>query len=131
MSIHKLTHLTDPDGREVVGVSMSNRPQAKAFLYREDYDRIVAKYPPAQWLLIGNGKGKSYVRFYVPGKPRRIVPVAREVAGDYDRTNVCFNDGDTLNLRRSNLSFTAGGGRVKKRRRSLLSSLHIPLGKAT
>lgn len=90
---------TDRDGREVVGVRLSNVPDARAWLYRADYEAFVARHGVKAWLLHG-AKTKRYVRANRRGKGNGLMNIAAEITGQrYTR----FADGNTLNLRRSNL----------------------------
>ncbi|EIZ83631.1 hypothetical protein WYO_3642 [Methylobacterium sp. GXF4] len=130
MKPHDLTHATDPNGREVVGVRLSNVPE-RAWLYRTDYERIIAQFGTPSWVLIGNGKGAFYVRFTQPGGIDRKATVARLVAGDFQRTGVRYVDKNPLNLRNANLRHTKGrGGRLNRRSPAMFSTLKIPVGKA-
>ena len=114
MKPHTLTHATDLDGREVVGVTLSNTTRT-AWLYRADYERVVAEYGTPTWRLSDVGRGHLYVRFKKPGENSKNLSVSRLVAGDYERTGVFYRDGDPLNLRRTNLYHDDGGGRCRKR----------------
>ncbi|BAQ48143.1 hypothetical protein Maq22A_c26385 [Methylobacterium aquaticum] len=109
MTPHTLIHITDADGREVVGVRLTNSDEA-AWLYLSDYRRIVEDHGTPTWRLVKNGKGQSYVRFKQVDRSSRNVTVARLVAGDFERTGVRYRDCDALNLRSSNLYHVAGGG---------------------
>src|SRR3954447_25843280 len=101
--------LTDPDGREAVGVLLSNRPLV-AWIYREDLDRIAAQYP-GNWSLVDARQPTSYVRVRKDG---HSVYIGRLVAEAPAGTSIVFFDGNTLNLRKGNLGLTAvAGGRPK------------------
>lgn len=120
----ELTHAVDPDGRAVVGVSLSNRPKL-AWLYLTDYVRITAEYGTPKWAVSGNGKGHLYVRFRPQGATDRKISVARLVAGDFVKTGVRYLDGNPLNLRNANLIHDKGrGGRPN--RTSGWTALMIP-----
>ncbi|MFG7490038.1 hypothetical protein [Methylorubrum rhodesianum] len=114
MKRNELTFTKDPDGRDVVGVLLTNRP-ATAWLYLEDFTRVLKAYPHSPWSLTTNEQGRPYVRVRGTGKGSPSVYVARLIAGAYDRTSVQFRDGDGLNLRRTNLSHVPGGGGCPKR----------------
>lgn len=116
MSTHQLTHTTDPDGREVVGVRLSNRPDVNAWIYRDDYDRIVTRYGTPSWLLTGNGLGQFYVRFHLAKGLDEKITVARAVLRDIEKSATRYLDGNPLNLRKSNLTFTHGRGGLKRKR---------------
>lgn len=113
MHRNRVTFATDPDGQRVVGVTLSNRA-VTAWLYVEDYARVLKLYPKANWSLTTNGKGRPYVRLRTGGQKSTNVFIARLIAGDFERTAVQFKDGNTLNLRRSNLSHAPGGGKRRK-----------------
>lgn len=114
MKPHDLAHATDPNGREVVGVRLSNSPE-RAWLYRADYERIIHRYGTVSWRLTPNGNGRTYVRFKQLGLNARNVSVAREVAGDFVRTGVRYIDGNPLNLRNANLRHDKGRGGRRNR----------------
>lgn len=106
----------DPDGREVVGMWLSNHHR-RAWLYREDFDRIVGTFgTQARAYVNDNGRGALYVRLKYPTR-RNNVQVARLVAGDRTRTAISYVDGDRLNLRSLNLLVGTGSGGCRKRRR--------------
>lgn len=124
MKPHDLTERTDPDGRKVVGVHLSNRPET-AWLYRADYDRITRDFGTPMWRLTHNGKGRAYVRFKEIGNNPRYVTVSRLVAGDFEKTAVRYKDDNPLNLRTPNLYHDDGGGRCPKMsRRHALAASH-------
>ncbi|GJE81240.1 hypothetical protein [Methylorubrum thiocyanatum] len=114
MKYNELTFTSDPDGRRVVGVLLSNRAET-AWLYVEDYANVLKAYPHAVWGVVNNGTGRSYVRVKVPGRARRNLTVARLIAGDFSRTAVQFKDGNSFNLRNTNLMHVPGGGKCRKR----------------
>lgn len=117
----------DPDGREVVGVRLSNHSE-RAWLYRRDYEAIVAEYGGGRWFANSNGTGRSYVRLKDPAL-RNNRTVARLVLGNPIRSAISYRDGDRLNLRSSNLEVELGaGGCPKKRRRvtTKAASAHLP-----
>lgn len=115
MKRNELTFTKDPDGRDVVGVILTNRP-VTAWLYFEDYTRVLKAYPNASWSLLSVEAGKhTYVRLKAPGRARRSVMIARLIAGDFERTAVQFKDGNALNLRNTNLIHVPGGGKCRKR----------------
>lgn len=114
---HIVIRSVDKDGRAVVGVRLSKSHQC-AWLYEEDYERIVEEYGAPSWRLTPNGNGQAYVRFKQYGLNARNVTVARLVAGDFDRTGVKYKDGNPLNLRSENLYHGDGrGGCPQKSRR--------------
>lgn len=115
MKRNELTFTTDPDGRQVVGVLLTNRP-VTAWLYLEDFTRVLKAYPVSPWSLISLEGGKrNYVRIRGSGDGSPSIYVARLIAGDFERTAVQFKDGNSLNLRRTNLTHAPGGGRCRKR----------------
>ena len=115
-----IIHITDPDGRKVVGVLLSNRPLI-AWLYIEDFERIAAQYP-GNWSLVDARKPTSYVRVR---KDDHSVYIARLVADAPAGSSICFNDSNTLNLRKRNLTFRAGDGGHSKPK--WVTSLLTPL----
>ncbi|GBU19878.1 MULTISPECIES: hypothetical protein [Methylobacterium] len=95
-------HSRDDDGRSVVGVPLTNRPGAHAWLYETDHAAIVAEYGHRAWFVNDNGKGQLYVRLRGLGR-RRLVMVARLVVADPLVRLIRYRDGDRLNLRSRNL----------------------------
>jgi hypothetical protein len=113
MHRNQVTFATDPDGKQIVGVTLSNRP-VTAWLYVEDYARVLKLYPSSAWSLTGDSKGHTYVRVRGAGKSQPSIYIARLIAGDHERTAVQFKDGNSLNLRRNNLFHAPGGGKRRK-----------------
>lgn len=113
---HDTVTVTDPDGREVIGVRLTNRPLERAWLYASDYRRIIAEMGHAAWYANSNGQGRWYVRLQSPhrGTPAML---SRLVAGDFPRTFVKHRDGNWLNFRQSNLELEHGSGGCAKKRR--------------
>ena len=113
MHRNHVTFATDPDGQQVVGVTLSNRP-VTAWLYVEDYARVLKLYRNALWSALTHTSGRMYVRVRGRSKPKPSIYVARLIAGDFERTAVQFKDGNTLNLRRNNFTHVPGGGKRRK-----------------
>ncbi|MGE7417003.1 hypothetical protein [Methylobacterium tarhaniae] len=123
MKSNHITHATDPDGRVVVGVRLTNAPGKTAWLYREDFERITSQHP-GTWSLVDARKDKSYVRVKSNG---HSVYIARLVIKAFERTAVSYKDDNTLNLRSSNLCIgTGNGGRPKRRKVFGFAALRIP-----
>ena len=97
-----ITHATDPSGREVVGVRLSNAPDQTAWLYREDFERITAQFP-GSWSLTHPSRAKSPVRIMC-GVTSTYV--ARLVSQAPEGTSIVYHDEDRLNLRDGNLGLT-------------------------
>ncbi|UHC16315.1 hypothetical protein LRS73_28340 [Methylobacterium currus] len=123
MTPDNITHASDPDGREVVGVRLSNAPDKTAWLYREDYERIAAQYP-GRWSLVDARNPRSCVRLT---KGHRSIYAARLVVDAPYRTAIGFFDNDTLNLRGTNISLGKGCGGVPKTKAR--KELCIPLAR--
>ena len=95
-------HSRDDDGRSVVGVPLTNRPGAHAWLYETDHAGIVAEYGNTPWFVNDNGYGNLYVR--LQGSDRRnLMMVSRLVVADPLARLIRYRDGDRLNLRSRNL----------------------------
>jgi hypothetical protein len=129
---HDTVRAVDPDGREVVGVKMSvpewmtTAPaDCRAWVYAEDYARIVATYGERRWYLNrGSGRTKPFVRVRkVPGLPTTL---ARFITGNYPRTSVRYVNDDHLNLRRRNLALGGGHGGKPKTNRNRWTTLRHP-----
>ena len=93
---------TDPDGRYVVSVLLSNR-QAKVSLYQNDYDSIVAQYGLHGWTAQNNDALKDTVFVSGPVAGGKT-DVARFLTGNVAGKVVRYIDGSPLNLRKGNLA---------------------------
>lgn len=122
MSRNTIIHATDPSGMPVVGVSLC--AGRTAWLYRPDFERIEALHPDGRWGVTHNTEGRVYVRIRPPGTERNVY-VARLIAGDFERTVVRYRDGDTMNLRLTNLRFDNGAGGVTRRKLGGRATLRI------
>ena len=99
---------------DTVGVLMSNCP-VRAWVERADYERIVAAYGTTRWHWNGRRGSVSILLL----NPRRLINVARLVAGGEAKGFVQYGDDNRLNLRRANLSVDA----AKRPRRDGLSKV--------
>jgi len=106
---------TDPDGRTVFGVPLSNSKE-RAWLYAEDYAELLKVHGPGRWRLNG-ACGCAYVRMSSPTQGGGNVMVARSIAAASRRTSIHYADGDRLNLRSSNLYASRGNGGSKQRKK--------------
>lgn len=110
----------DPDGREVVGVRLSNHP-GRAWLYAEDHVRFLEAIGPVPWMVNAGSKGTAYVRFRFPTDSRHghlagtMGTVARFITEAGLKTAVVYADGDRLNLRTANLRIGHGRGGLRTR----------------
>jgi hypothetical protein len=120
-----IIHRRDPNGREIVGIPLSNRPGSHAWLYADDHRRVVAMIGQSRWFANRNTKGQEYVRASCPRTGRNVM-IARLIEGDWARTAIRYRDGNRLNLRGINLEAQAGTGgcriRVKATRRPVRPS---------
>ena len=98
--------LVDTNGDHVAHVPLKGG--AIAILDAADLDHVVALGVTTQWVLNGDGKGFFYVRTKLPGSQNNVVAVARLILDVPDGMVVRYVDGNTLNLRRSNLFLDAG-----------------------
>ncbi len=113
---HDLAYSTNPEtGRVSVGVLLSNRPR-RAWVFADDYERIIAQVGETPWFMNDNGSGLEYVRL---GNPARgnLHMVARLVTGEKPRKVIKYWDGDRCNLRGTNLMVAKGHGGVKRPKR--------------
>ncbi|SFG63202.1 hypothetical protein [Methylobacterium gossipiicola] len=115
MARNTIFHATDPSGVALIGVSLALG--RTAWLYRSDFERIDALHPDGRWGVTHNSEGRIFVRIRPPRTQRNIY-VARLVAGDFERTVVRYRDGNSMNLRPTNLKHDNGGG-GRPRRHSL------------
>lgn len=99
----------DADGQELVHVALANSQQ-RATLYAEDYRRLISAGFSAFWQYTEDGRGGAYPTLYAytPAGKSYIVPVARLVANAGHGERIRYNEGNALNLRMENLSFTPG-----------------------
>ena len=114
MKAHDIVTVYDLDGREVIGVRLTNRRDERAWLYGHDYRCVVAKMGQAAWYANSNGKGRWYVRVQSPDRGTPVM-LSRLVAGDFPRTFVKHRDGNWLNFRQNNLELEHGSGGCAKR----------------
>jgi hypothetical protein len=121
---HELKHIIDADGQEVIGVLIRNANKF-AWLHKSDYERIIAQYGVCAWTMLHNGQGKDYVYIRTSDPKKRHLYITRLIAGDIQGMSVRFKDGNSLNLRQSNLYHDAGRGGEPLRKRF---KLHIPGG---
>ncbi|AZO77218.1 MULTISPECIES: hypothetical protein [unclassified Bosea (in: a-proteobacteria)] len=90
----------DNCGRPIVRVKLA-KASAEAALYLTDYEHVIAIIGRASWFLDTNGKGNRYVRALHPASACNVM-IARLILG-VDRGAVRYRDGDSLNLRSTNL----------------------------
>jgi hypothetical protein len=114
----------DPDGRECVGISLSNAPGRHAWLYLTDYLYLVEAHGFSAFYLNEAKPGYAYVRAH-PRFPQAPLYVAKVVAGVRAKGSILtFADGDRCNLRRSNLVLTRRRSKQRKHHsRSTLNKL--------
>lgn len=111
---HDLIEITDYDGTPVVGVKLSNikTRDARVYLHKTDYEKIVAKYGIRALRLHGyEGRG-GYVEMC--GARNKIISLLPEIAG---KKHCRLRDNNPLNLRRSNIALPTEGKEQRKRRR--------------
>jgi len=122
---HEILRRIDEDGKSIVGVLLANVSRT-CWLYADHYEDIIKQYGLASWMLCSAGEGKpSYVRFKHQGK---LITVSRLILNAPPRTAVRHKDGNTLNLRETNLWLDHGGGGVTKKPKSKKQPKHMPLG---
>ena len=68
-----------------------------------DYNALMLAGVSDQWFLHSNGQRHSYVRTTMVGHGDTLFMVARLIVGGEYGTRVRYQDGNSLNLRRSNL----------------------------
>lgn len=107
-------HAADPDGRAIIGVPLSNAPEKVAWLYADDYEQFVKRYGVRSFHL-NKYQDYGYVKFQ-PGDSRGPLTVASAIMGRPHRCAILYCDGDTLNLRRSNLTVSTGRAGVRSRK---------------
>ena len=107
MSRNAIVHATDPNGLPITGVVLSTGQTA--WMYTPDFEHIDALHPDGRWGINRNSEGRPFVRIRPPGTERNVY-VARLIAGDFERTVVRYRDGDSMNLRVTNLHHDNGGG---------------------
>lgn len=104
----------DERGRECLKVPLGGRRGGERFAIVEarDYQRIREAGAIGSWYWNSNGKGKGrgYVRTCVPigGGKWSLVQVARIIDGTGAKAIVRYANGDTLDLRSSNLLWERG-----------------------
>jgi len=97
-------------GRPWMTVALSNSDKV-AIIDVADYEKLVPLLGNRKWRLNGDGT-YTYVRSKL--KNRTLVTVARLILDNPWRASVRYVNGDPLDLRRSNLTVSYGGGGVMK-----------------
>jgi len=118
-------YFTDPDGTPCVRVPLSNG-RDHAELLADDYAALIARGVTGNWQhnipnRISRDGRRSYVQCYVPRRtPSRkgnrwtALTVARLILDAPKGRRVRYRDGNTLNLRRSNLYLQDGFTRLDR-----------------
>jgi hypothetical protein len=96
------TFAIDPEDGKVVAKVLLAAGKGVATLYAEDYGRLMAAGISPFWYLSGNGSGNAYVHYSEPLTGSDLT-VARAILGAGAGQAVKHFDGETTNLRRSNL----------------------------
>ncbi|WP_146205421.1 MULTISPECIES: hypothetical protein [unclassified Azospirillum] len=102
--------VTQTKCRPWMTVPLSNSDEV-AIIDVEDYEKLVPLLGSRTWRLNGDGT-YTYVRSKL--KDRTMVTVARLILGNPWRASVRYLNGNPLDLRKSNLTLSYGGGGVKK-----------------
>jgi hypothetical protein len=93
-----VTHMRDTDGSAIVKISLINQDDKEAILDEEDLLLLMSLGVSPCWLLTSNlvlARGK--------------ISVARLIVDAKAREKIKYVDGNSCNLRRSNLFITVGG----------------------
>jgi hypothetical protein len=102
------TREVDLDGAKIVRVAIANSPKGEtARLLEIDFDWLVSEGYGHGWYLMGNGKGRRYVRVNLGGgtKPGTARTIANILMAPPRGKQVRFIDKNPLNLRRDNLTY--------------------------
>ncbi|NGN40270.1 hypothetical protein G6N74_04275 [Mesorhizobium sp. CGMCC 1.15528] len=109
----------DEWGVEAVRVPLDDEGRCFALADAWDYDRLKEGGVTGAWYGFTNGhQTQEYVRTSINGIPGRKITVARAILGVGRREVVRYNNRDTLDLRRLNLS--ASRGRAKRNDQQLV-----------
>ena len=93
----------DQDGRSVVWVPLANVSE-EAVIEAKDFDDLTDRGLSDQWCFNGGRGGKGYARVNTDlFSSRRLESVHRLIMGAGPTQTVLFINGNTLDLRRSNL----------------------------
>lgn len=104
----KIIRTEDRDGRAIVRVELTNRPDVFVTVDHHLFDQWVAEGLPTSWYLNRNGSGTARVCFYDPAHRGQNAGVARRLLKLRPHTVVRYLDRDPLNLRSRNLQRARG-----------------------
>lgn len=104
------TFATDDNGAPIAIIPLTGGRYARLDL--GDWEDLLLRGVTPNWTLNTSKKGRAYVR--AQGRHGNLLMVAREVLGARPGEIVAYSNGDSTDLRRSNLHI-AKGGRAKAR----------------
>lgn len=108
-----VTHSRDhQDGTKIVSIPMTNVEGKEAVLYLEDFMLLRSLMVDIRWRLAAN---------VVLAKGKEQLSIARIITNAKSGERVQYLDGNSLNLRRSNLVVTLGGAARSNARDALLA----------
>lgn len=119
----ELTGCVDPDGRAVVGISLTNHRGKFCWMHATKYAEFLLEFGGPHPFYLNGFKGYLYVRCTPPGADKAI-NIAKWVVGKQPGTAITYADGDRCNLRRQNLIVNRGGwGITSKNKRTRADAL--------
>lgn len=89
-------------------VPLNSGTRGFALIDWDDLQALVESGLTTRWFLNDNGQGREYVRCHQVNASGGLVGVARVLLGARAGQVVSYHDGNTTNLRRSNLYFDVG-----------------------
>jgi hypothetical protein len=108
----EIIHTTDHNGRSIVMVPLANTDRY-ATVEAAEYASLREQKLSENWLFNSNGLRRKYVRCRGRGR-KNCISVARVLCGAAAGQMVRYLDGDSTNLRRTNLTLCAGSRAVTR-----------------
>ncbi|BCP51751.1 hypothetical protein K32_03680 [Kaistia sp. 32K] len=113
----------DEFGAEALKIPLDGHGLRHAIVSPRDYQGVLDSGLTGAWFTNGNGHGRRYVRTWAPGSPGTLALIARVILEAGPGEIIRYANGDSLDLRGSNLMIMRGRA---KRRDSLLASTGGP-----
>lgn len=103
----------DEFGMAALKVPLDGHGLRHAIVSPHGYQCVIDSGLTGAWFTNGNGHGRRYVRTWAPGRPGTLALIARVILEAGPGEVIRYANGDSLDLRISNLRVTRG--RAKRR----------------